>query len=66
MILAETDEGFASCEEDDSEALEKNKRTGDPFLDFHLDLKKIKDEETRSNIYYLINRICQNWKRGFA
>ena len=33
MIQVEDDEGFASCEENDIQELEK-KRTGDPLMDF--------------------------------
>ena len=59
MIVAENDDGFASCEEEEEE-----KRSGDPFLDFELDVRKIKEEEPKSKYYILIFRIHQNFKRG--
>ena len=59
MIIAENDDGFASCEEEEEE-----KRSGDPFLDFELDVRKIKEEEPKSKYYRLIFRIHQNFKRG--
>ena len=52
MILAENDDGFASCEEEDMLDLEK-RRTGDPIQDFHLDLLKVKDKEAVSKFLYL-------------
>lgn len=45
MIVAENDDGFASCEEEDLDS----KRTGDPFIDFSLDLRKIKNKQERGN-----------------
>ena len=53
MILAENDDGFASCEEEDMEDL-KTKRTGDPLMDFNLDLKTVKEKEAIRKFISLI------------
>lgn len=46
MNLAENDDGFASCEEDDG----VDKSTGDPIHDYYLQIKKVQSKEDKSNI----------------
>jgi hypothetical protein len=45
MEKADDSDGFDSCEEINE--IDPNKRTGNPFQDFALDLKEIPDQETQ-------------------
>ena len=50
MQMAESDDGFASCEEDDG----TDHSTGDPIHDHYLPVKKIlsKEEKSKSSTDY--------------
>lgn len=57
MEIADNDEGFASCEEDEENDIQKKvsqrQRTGDPFLDLELDLEEVKDEQAKSTLFMI-------------
>ena len=59
MEIADNDDGFESCEEDENgqkivtKSAKKQKRTGDANKDFELDLAEVTDEEARSKFYQL-------------
>ena len=44
MQMADNDDGFASCEEDDG----TDHSTGDPIHDYYLPVKKIQSKEEKS------------------
>lgn len=58
MDLAENSDGFDSCEE--IEFPVKQKRTGNPFSDFNLDLEQIEDPEVQM-IIKLERKMIVNW-----
>jgi hypothetical protein len=63
MSIAENDDGFASCEEDDG----VDKTTGDPIHDHYLQLKKIQSKEERSKILVKKTfRVHFDWQVGSA
>jgi hypothetical protein len=63
--MAENDDGFASCDEDDDNT--ENEPTGDPILDNYLTVKKIPNKEARSintTSHYKYCRVYYAWKVG--
>ena len=55
MEVADNDDGFESCDEDESGHKKKKshkskRRTGDAIKDYELDLAEVTDEEARSKL----------------
>ena len=50
MEVAENDDGFASCDEEDENGVKRKsskgrKKTGDPFKDYELELAEVENQE---------------------